>query len=173
MGGPPGGKGKKPKKEKPQPAWRKGLVDGQLIEFEDAAKKFSTGRLMKNTLKDARRKLENAEYYVKTMERIQERGSKYPRAERERVKGILKKGGLKPDKQAQMEARVNILTTFIRAVLNNKDTWRRYDADNLEPPPPPPAPPPPTGDAPTPPETDAAAPEEEEVVLDDDDEKDL
>eukprot|EP01052_Picozoa_sp_SAG31_P008472 SAG31_NODE_429_length_15801_cov_6.878551_11_plen_209_part_00 len=142
MGGGMGGRGKKPKKEKPPPAWRKGLSDGQLIDFEEAAKKFSTGRLMKNTLKDTRAMLDNgaaptsclrhvrspicwsvafhpsltphsrfaaAEYYVKTMERIQERGSKYPRTERERIKGILKKGGLKKDKQAQMEARVNIL----------------------------------------------------------------
>ena len=65
-----------------------------------------------------------AEYYVKTMERTLERGSKYPRSERERIKGILKKGGLKKDKQAQMEARVNILvglssprrTRFCRAL---------------------------------------------------------
>ena len=65
MGGGPGGgmagggRGKKPKKEKPPPAWRKGLVDGQLIEFEEAAKKFSTGRLLKNTLKDTRTLLDN------------------------------------------------------------------------------------------------------------------
>ena len=59
-----------------------------------------------------------AEYYVKTMERIQERGSKYPRTERERIKGILKKGGLKKDKQAQMEARVNILVRHARNQLH-------------------------------------------------------
>ena len=54
---------------------------------------LATGRLTKNTLKKTRAMVDNAEYYMKTMERVLERGSKYPRQERDRIKGMLQKGG--------------------------------------------------------------------------------
>jgi hypothetical protein len=54
------------------------------------------------------------------MERVMERGSKYPAAEKKRLKGMLKSGGagLSGTKRTDMEERVNILTTFIRASLD-------------------------------------------------------
>eukprot|EP01050_Picozoa_sp_SAG11_P018032 SAG11_NODE_2671_length_3110_cov_3.724012_1_plen_204_part_00 len=64
-----GGAPKKKKKEVKVPAWRKGLKAGQIAEFEDLAKQFGSGRLSKNTLKQARIAAESAEYYVKVMER--------------------------------------------------------------------------------------------------------
>ena len=48
-------------------------------DFELMAQQFTKGRLMKNTIKDTKAMLANAEYYVKTMERTLERGSKYVR----------------------------------------------------------------------------------------------
>ena len=36
--------------------------------------------------------------------------------------------GLKPEKRQEMEERVNILTTFIRSMLNDRDAWKKYDA---------------------------------------------
>ena len=48
-------------------------------DFELMAQQFTKGRLMKNTIKDTKAMLANAEYYVRTMERTLERGSKYVR----------------------------------------------------------------------------------------------
>jgi hypothetical protein len=48
-------------------------------DFDLAAQQFTKGRLLKNTIKDTKAMLANAEYYVKTMERTLERGSKYVR----------------------------------------------------------------------------------------------
>lgn len=39
--------------------------------------------------------LANAEYYVKTMERTMERGSKYPKTEKKRIKTMLEGGSSK------------------------------------------------------------------------------
>ena len=35
---------------------------------------------------------------------------------------------MKPEKRQEMEERVNILTTFIRAMLNDRDAWKKHDA---------------------------------------------
>ena len=35
---------------------------------------------------------------------------------------------LKPEKRQEMEERVNILTTFIRSMLNDRDAWKKHDA---------------------------------------------
>ena len=123
-GGPP----PKKKPEKPAPEWKKKLKPGQLADFDLITKQFSSGRLMKNTLKETRGMLRSAEYYVKTMERTLERGSKYPKTEKKRLRSMLEKGGLKPEKREEMEQRVNILTSFIRAMLNDRHAWQRHDA---------------------------------------------
>ena len=80
---------------------------------------------------------------------------------------MLKSGGagLSPEKRTDMEGRVNILTTFIRASLDNRYEWKDHDA-KLEgsadaPPPPPPA------------SEEEGKGEEEEVSLDDEEDKDL
>ena len=44
-------------------------------------------RLLKNSVKEAKQQAANAAYYVKVMERVLERGSKYPAAEKKRLKG--------------------------------------------------------------------------------------
>ena len=118
----------KKKPEKPAPEWKKKLKPGQLADFDLIAKQFGSGRLMKNTLKETRGMLRSAEYYVKTMERTLERGSKYPKTEKKRLRSMLEKGGLKPEKREEMEQRVNILTSFIRAMLNDRAAWQRHDA---------------------------------------------
>ena len=123
-GGPP----PKKKPEKPAPEWKKKLKPGQLADFDLITKQFSSGRLTKNTLKETRGMLRSAEYYVKTMERTLERGSKYPKTEKKRLRSMLEKGGLKPEKREEMEQRVNILTSFIRAMLNDRHAWQRHDA---------------------------------------------
>jgi hypothetical protein len=102
------------------------------------------------------------------MERTAERGSGYPRSERDRLRRMIKDGGLQPEKRVEMEARTHILTTFIRKLLNNRDNWKKFDA-KLDLPPAKedqPAPPAPPGDG-------AGEGEEEVVMDDDDDDKDL
>ena len=78
------------KKDKKEPAWRKGLAESQIAEFEGLAKSFAEGRLVKNVLKETKKRVAAAEYYVKVMERTLDRGSTYPRTERDRLKKMLK-----------------------------------------------------------------------------------
>ena len=86
------------------------------ISFICVRFQFTKGRLLKNTLKETKAMLANAEYYVKTMERerereppsdtvqhmlhsdrlvvfvssgTMERGSKYPKTEKKRIKTML------------------------------------------------------------------------------------
>ena len=138
------------------------MAESQIAEFEGLAKSFAEGRLVKNVLKETKKRVAAAEYYVKVMERTLDRGSTYPRTERDRLKKMLKAGGLKPEKAEEMEGRIAILTTYIRAILNNRDKWKRYDA-KLSPP-----------KSSNPPESQPAASptetkETEEVVLDEED----
>ena len=55
-----------------------------------------------------------------------------PKTEKKRIKSMLEgssgRRGLKPEKRQEMEERVNILTTFIRSMLNDRDAWKKYDA---------------------------------------------
>jgi hypothetical protein len=54
-----------------------------------------------------------------------------PKTEKKRIKSMLEGSsgrGLKPEKRQEMEERVNILTTFIRSMLNDRDAWKKYDA---------------------------------------------
>ena len=54
---------------------------------------------------------------MKTMERVLERGSKYPRQERDRIKGMLQKGGLKQDKQELDLMLVYMVLTLLKIIL--------------------------------------------------------
>jgi hypothetical protein len=54
---------------------------------------------------------ESAEYYIKTMDRIAQRGLDYPTRERARIKGMLS-GKLSPEKKQLFQRRRNILKAF-------------------------------------------------------------
>lgn len=57
------------------------LALASCADFELMTQQFTKGRLLKNTIKETKALLTNAEYYVKTMERTLERGSKYVRCQ--------------------------------------------------------------------------------------------
>jgi hypothetical protein len=56
--------------------------------------------------------------------------STQPKEEKKRIKNMLEGGSvrLKPEKRQEMEERVNILTSFIRSMLNDRDAWKKHDA---------------------------------------------
>ena len=55
--------------------------------------------------------------------------STQPKEEKKRIKNMLEGGSvrLKPEKRQEMEERVNILTSFIRSMLNDRDAWKKHD----------------------------------------------
>jgi hypothetical protein len=65
------------------------LALASCADFELMTQQFTKGRLLKNTIKETKALLTNAEYYVKTMERTLERGSKYVRCQMTRWSWML------------------------------------------------------------------------------------
>jgi hypothetical protein len=95
---------------------------GQIGALDDLAEKFVGGD--KSALEAAKTLLEdkevvaddedkkNAEYYIKTMNRVNEKGDAYPKTELERLKAMVKEK-ISDKKKAMFGNRINILSSFI------------------------------------------------------------
>jgi hypothetical protein len=55
---------------------------------------------------------ENAEYYIKVMKKIQEKGLKFVTEERQRLKKLINSGKISEEKKKEQEARLNVVTQF-------------------------------------------------------------
>lgn len=99
------------------------LLDNCLLEFDDFAAKFITltdKKAQEKLVKEAQTKLaalknenekKSADIYIKLMQKVIERGSKFIESENVRVKNILD-GKLSQTKKAEMQTRLNIIQSF-------------------------------------------------------------
>lgn len=95
---------------------------GQIGAFDDLAEKFVGGD--KSALEAAQKLLgdkevvtddedkKNAEYYIKTMNRVNEKGDDYPKKELDRLKAMVK-AKISDKKKAMFGPRINILSSFV------------------------------------------------------------
>ena len=102
------------------------ILDKCLLDYDDFATKFMTSKDKKaqeKVLKEAQDKLskltkeqdkKSADIYIKLMQKVIERGSKFLESENVRVKNIMG-GKLSQAKKDEMQVRLNILQSFIPA----------------------------------------------------------
>lgn len=94
---------------------------GQISKFDDLAEKLMKGD--KDAVAEAEKLLEdkevvaddedksNAEYYIKTMKRVGERGAEYPKTEITRLKAMVN-DKISEKKKEMFSKRINILSSF-------------------------------------------------------------
>ena len=114
------------KDPKPKAEWLKTSIKmGQMKAFNTLAKQFVSGDSSAMaaagaalpSLRNAE-ETECAEFYIKTMQRLLEKGDGYPKAERARLKKLMDQDKLAEDKKTTFEKRRNILAVFAKAVKN-------------------------------------------------------
>lgn len=110
-------------------------LKGQIQTLDTIARKYLAGAAddMRNSIENAKQFLTsvaadekvNAEYYVKVMERILEKGVHYVASEQQRMHNLLSDSkSMSSDKKESFNNKLNILMSFnpsFRAILNSKE----------------------------------------------------
>lgn len=88
-------------------------IDQIIAKFSTAAGIEDLDRLTEEVKEAAETiKSKTVEYYLRTLDKIKENAG-YPTKEHTRLAGLLKKGGLAPEKIDQLQQRSNILAKFL------------------------------------------------------------
>ena len=97
---------------------------GTIAALDSIVSKFTGGETIASASAEIAKaavglKDKYAEYYIKVFEKIS-KNEGYVEKESNRIKGLLKKGGLSPEKMDDLISRSNILSRFQKAVTGEK-----------------------------------------------------